>query len=74
MPTQLSVVEKQAMELPREERAKLADRLLSSLIEEENVDDAWMLEVERRIIEIEAGRMPLGSLNYTISRARSIVK
>ncbi|OQX19769.1 MAG: addiction module protein [Desulfobulbaceae bacterium A2] len=62
MTTILERVEKEALNLPREERAFLADRLLSSLGGEvlSEVDAAWVAEAERRYAEYkEGGRQPV---------------
>jgi hypothetical protein len=59
MTTMLERVEKEALNLPRAERAFLADRLLSSLGGEvlSEVDAAWVTEAERRYAEyIRGGR------------------
>ena len=54
----LDKVEQEALSLPREERAFLADRLLSSLGGEvlSDVDTAWVIEAERRYGEYQAGK------------------
>lgn len=54
----LEKVEKQVLSLSREERAFLADRLLSSLGGEAltDVDVAWVAEAELRYSEYLAGR------------------
>lgn len=50
-------LEEDALNLPVEERAFLADRLLSSLGGEvlTDVDAAWVTEAERRYAEYQAG-------------------
>jgi len=35
--------------LPRDERARLAERLIASLDQEEEIQEAWRAEVERRL-------------------------
>lgn len=48
-----------ALALPREERADLATRLLRSLDEDDEpdaVEAAWVTEIERRIVDRDAGR------------------
>lgn len=55
MPTPSQIVEAQAMNLPPQERAELAERLWLSVHSKEEVDDAWDAEVARRIREIDAG-------------------
>jgi putative addiction module component (TIGR02574 family) len=70
MPTPLASLETEALKLPPEERVALADHLLASLATEGDVDQAWATEVERRIAEIEAGRMALVPAEQAIARAK----
>ena len=49
MSRQLEVIEEQALKLSAEERAQLADRLISSLFGDHEVEEAWAAEVERRV-------------------------
>jgi putative addiction module component (TIGR02574 family) len=74
MSSQLETVEAQALKLTAEERAQLADRLLASLFEDHEVEAAWAAEVERRIVEIEAGRSKLMPASDAIARARAAIK
>ncbi len=74
MPSQLAIVEAQALELTPEERARLADRLITSLFEDQEVEEAWSVEVERRIEEVESGRAKLIPAAEAISRARAAIK
>jgi putative addiction module component (TIGR02574 family) len=74
MPSELEAVEAQALKLSPEERAQLADRLIASLFEDKEVEDAWAAEVERRIDEIEAGRSKLIPAAEAIAKARAAVK
>lgn len=54
-----------ALNLPPEERAELAQRLLDSLddggalseTDQRAVDEAWDLELERRVMELREGRV-----------------
>ena len=50
---------RQASELPEEDRATLAGLLIESLESEyeTGVDEAWAAEIERRIAELESGRV-----------------
>ncbi len=54
----LDKVEKEALNLPKEQRAFLADRLLSSLGGEalSDVDAAWVAEAERRHAAYRSGK------------------
>lgn len=50
-----------ALRLPKEARAALADSLLESLDTEvdENAQEAWRLEIRRRLAEIDSGAVDL---------------
>jgi putative addiction module component (TIGR02574 family) len=74
MPDQLEIVEAQALKLTAEERARLADRLIASLAEDLEVEEAWAVEVERRIEEIESGRAKLVPAAEAIARARADIE
>lgn len=74
MSSQVDVLEAEAMKLTPEERARLADRLIASLSDDASIEDAWAVEVERRIAEIEAGRTPVVPAAEAIARARESVK
>jgi putative addiction module component (TIGR02574 family) len=59
MSSQLEEVEAEALKLTPEERAHLADRLLAILGEDAELEEAWAIEVERRVADIEGGRAHL---------------
>jgi putative addiction module component (TIGR02574 family) len=73
MSNQLDLVEAQALKLSPEERAQLADRLVASLFKDQDIEDAWSAEVERRIEEIESGRAKLIPAADSIARARAAI-
>jgi putative addiction module component (TIGR02574 family) len=54
-------VEEKALELPAQERAKLAERLLESLddLPERDVEALWLEVAERRAKEIDDGSVEL---------------
>ncbi len=56
----LEKIEHDALCLSRQERAFLADRLLSSLDGDAltEMDEAWVVEVERRYQEYKEGKRP----------------
>jgi putative addiction module component (TIGR02574 family) len=74
MPSELELIEAQALKLTAEERARLADRLIASLFEDNEIEEAWAAEVERRVEEIESGRAKLVQAADAITRARAAVK
>jgi|APCry4251928276_1046603.scaffolds.fasta_scaffold757097_1 putative addiction module component (TIGR02574 family) len=57
MTTSLSEVEKQARQLPLQERAELIDHLISSLddLDEEECERLWLDEAKRRYQAYRAG-------------------
>ncbi|HSV51701.1 MAG TPA: addiction module protein [Burkholderiaceae bacterium] len=70
MPATLDAIETEALKLPPEERVRLADHLLASVSGEQEVEEAWAAEVDRRIAEIEAGRISLVPAHEAVLRAR----
>lgn len=48
-------VESIALDLPRVERARLAERLIASLDEDSETEQAWLVEVRRRVAEFRSG-------------------
>ena len=54
--------------------ANLTDRLIASLSDDAAIEEAWAVEVERRIAEIEAGRAPVIPAAEAIARARNALK
>ena len=53
--TTFEVIEAQALELERSDRARLINRLIFSLDIDPEIEDAWATEVERRHSAIESG-------------------
>ena len=61
---------KEALALPSDQRAALAGSLISSLDEEpdEAVEEAWGVEIARRLAEIDSGQVKL--LSWAEARNR----
>ena len=72
----LEKLEHEALALPREERAFLADRLLSSLDVEvlSDVDAAWVEEAERRYSEYREGKRRGSSAQEVLAEADRILE
>ena len=51
----LNDLEAEAMKLSRDDRVRLADRLLASVYGDRDMDEAWFAEIERRIAALDAG-------------------
>lgn len=60
MNSYLSELTEQALALPLDERAALADRLISSFDNDpEEIEKAWSAEALRRLAQIESGEVEL---------------
>ena len=74
METELEKVEAEALKLTPSERAALAQRLLASLEEDAEIEEAWAVEVERRIAEVESGAVQLIPIEEALARVRAALK
>ena len=65
-----------ALSLSLDERAMIADRLLVSLdgLSHEEIDAAWAEEIERRIREIDEGKVETIDGKLVMERLRSRLK
>jgi len=73
----LKKIELDTQSLSKQERAFLADRLLSSLDGEENnndVEEAWIAEAERRYQEYKEGKRPGSTAEEVFAEADRILK
>ncbi len=50
-------LEAEARKLPREDRARLAEALISSLDEESELEAVWAREIDRRVRELRSGEV-----------------
>ena len=55
MPMSVEAIEAEALGLSAADRARLVEKLISSLEIDPSVEDAWAAEVERRHQQIESG-------------------
>jgi len=69
-------LEFQALKLPRKNRARLAQRLISSLDRETDVDaeKLWREGAERRLAEIKSGKVTGIPAQRVIRKARSAIR
>jgi putative addiction module component (TIGR02574 family) len=74
MGSQLELLEAAAMKLTTEERAAFAQLLLASLDNNEEIDEAWSVETERRIIEIENGAVQAIPIDVALAQVRAALK
>ncbi len=71
-------IEQELLNLPQEERARLAHRLIVSLDEDapadEGVEAAWLEEIKRRDAEIERGEAELIPAEEVMRRVSEVLK
>lgn len=68
-----AAIEEEALHLPIEDRAKLAQRLLESLddLSDQDAERIWLVEAERRAREIDEGKVQLVSSEELELRVRA---
>ena len=71
MSAKIEIVEAEAMQLSPGERARLIERLISSLDIDPAVEEAWAAEVERRNEEIESGAVSLLPGSETLAKLKA---
>ena len=69
-------LESKALKLSRRERARLAQRLISSLDQERDADaeKLWLQEAERRLGELKSGKVAGIPAEKVIKKARSSLR
>ena len=61
----------EGLQLPTDQRAKLAELLIASLDEDEEIQRAWMQEAERRLAEIDSGKVVTRPAAEVFAEARA---
>lgn len=61
----------EALELSAADRCRLAEQLLASLEEDDEIAAAWAVEVERRIDALERGETSARPVDEVIAAARA---
>ena len=74
MANQLELLEAEALQLPAGERAAFAQMLLASLDEDAELEDAWAVETERRIADIERGAVQVIPIADALAQVRASLK
>ena len=76
MPDPARDLESKALKLPPRKRARLAERLLASLDEESdpNAEALWLEEAERRLDELESGKVRGVPASQVVKKARSSLR
>lgn len=69
--TELDAIEAAVLQLPQTERAHLAERLLASLDEDDEILVAWIAEAERRADALAKGDTTCMPLDQAMAKARA---
>jgi putative addiction module component (TIGR02574 family) len=64
----------EALKLAPDEREAFVQLLVASLNQDANVDEAWAIEVERRIAEIESGKASVQPMADALTQVRNNLK
>jgi len=69
-------VEREALQLPADERARLALELIGSLDElrAEEVEELWLAEAGRRVLQLDAGSVELIPGDVVAAEARALLR
>lgn len=72
----LQRIENEALHLPKEERAKLIQRLVLSMEShsEEELRSDWLCEAQRRSEELDNGSVQAVSADDVMKKARALIK
>jgi putative addiction module component (TIGR02574 family) len=69
-------IEAKALQLPPTERARLAERLIASLDQgsDRDAEQVWLAEAERRLDELESGKVASIPAEEVLDKARSTIR
>jgi len=74
MENQLELLEAEALKLSASERAAFAQLLLASLDEDTEIEEAWAVETDRRITDIESGVAQVIPIADALAQVRAALK
>lgn len=74
MGNQLELLKAEALKLTTSERAAFAKMLLASLDEDAEIEEAWAVETERRLAEIESGAVQAIPIADALAQVRLALK
>ena len=74
MSTQFEILEAEVLKLLPADRAPLAENIIASLDEDNEIESAWAVEVEKRVAEIENGLVVGMPFEEVIAEARAALK
>lgn len=71
MSSSVEILEAEVLQLPPSQRAHLVERLIASLDVDPEVEEAWAIEVERRLADIESGATTLLPGSETLAKLKA---
>ena len=74
MSTQFEILEAEVLKLVPADRALLAEHIIASLDEDNEIESAWAVEVEKRVAEVESGVVVGMPFEEVIAQARAALK
>lgn len=74
MGIQLETLEAEALKLTSGERAAFAQLLLASLDEDAEIEEAWAVEVERRIADVESGAVQVIPMSEALAQTSAALE
>ena len=74
METQLEILVAEVLKLTPNKRAALAQRLLASLDEDTEIEEAWAAEIERRIADVESGAVQVIPIAEALAQVCAALK
>jgi len=69
--TNIELLEATVMQLPQADRVHLAEKLLASLDEDDEILAAWVAEAERRVDAFDRGEIGAVSIEEALAQARA---
>lgn len=74
MAIQFEILEAEALKLGSAERARLAEHLIASLDADAEIEKAWAVEVEQRLVAVDNGSAKLVPAADALARVRAALK
>lgn len=74
MAIQFEILEAEALKLGSAERARLAEHLIASLDADTEIEEAWAVEVDKRLLAVDNGSAELVPAADALARVRAALK
>ncbi|MDD2914660.1 MAG: addiction module protein [Gallionella sp.] len=73
MSTQFEILEAEVLKLASADRALLAEHLIASLDEDNEIESVWAVEVENRVAEVKSGVIVGMPFEEVVAQARALL-